>query len=147
MQPIVLEAFSSDGCFEFFDAEDPKFLLLRRRRGLHGPSNTDLIFGGVQHIDLPWTLFGIKVSRPRDERAIEIEKKYANEDYISDYKGEWAFIMESGGRMYHVIASGLWIHVNTLPSEKSSLKYLEEIINGGDGLYHRKYVKEYYRVR
>lgn len=147
MKPIVLDAFISEGCFDCFDVEDPKLLLLRLRRGLHGRSNTDLIFGGVQHVDLPWSLVGVKVYRPRDEFAIEIEKRYANGDYISDYKGEWAFILESGERLYHVIASGLWIHVNTLQSEESSLKYIDEIIRGGDGPYHRKYVEEIYKVR
>ena len=147
MKPILLDTFSSNGCFDCFDVKVPKFLLLRLRRGLHGQSNTDLIFGGVQHLDLPWTCFGVKVSRPRDEFAIELEKKYANPDYISDYKGEWSFILESCERVYHVIASGLWIHVNTLPSEESSLTYVDEIIRGGDGPYHREYVKEYYKVR
>jgi hypothetical protein len=147
MKPIVLDAFSSNGCFECFDFEDPRFLLLRTRRGFFGQSNTDLIFGGVQHVDLPWSLFGVKVHRPRDEFAIEIEKRYANAAYISDYKGEWTFILESDERIYHVIASGLWIHVNTLPSEESSLKYVDEIIRGGDGPYHDNHVKEYYKVR
>jgi hypothetical protein len=146
MKPIVLDAFSSDKCFDCFDVEDPKFLLLRSRRGMFRPSNTDLIFGAVQHVDLPWSLFGVKVSRPRDEFAIEIEKRYANENYISDYQGEWAFILESGERRYHVIASALWIHVNTLPSQESSLKYVDEIISGADGPYHMKHVKEYYKV-
>jgi hypothetical protein len=141
MKQKLVADFSSERAFDIFDAEAGHHFLLVRSSGGEHNVNIDLIFGGVLFVELPSSLFGIKISKPCDEKALELEKRFTTYQ-AAEYKGEFVYALESQGNRFHIVASALWIHENTLPT--SSLipmckdRKVEE--------YYANYVKKEYKL-
>ncbi len=141
MEPILVTDYISDRTFDIYDAEAGyHFLLVRSSGGQHNV-NVDLIFGGVLYVEIPSCLFGIKVSKPCDEKAVELEKRFTTYQ-SAHYKGEFVYAIESEGNRFHIVASVLWIHVNTL-AESSLIPMCKE----GKQEYYENYVKKEYKLQ
>ncbi|CAN5683764.1 hypothetical protein BH24ACI1_BH24ACI1_18080 [soil metagenome] len=142
MEKKLITNFSSERTFDIYDADASyHFLLVRSSGGMHDV-NIDLIFGGVLYIELPSLLFGVKVTKPCDEKSVELEKRYTTYQ-SANYEGEYVYSIESGSTRFNVVASALWIHVNSLPT--SSLIPMCEDTNEKED-YYAKYLKEEYTL-
>src|SRR5215207_6863608 len=97
MEPQFLKEFSSEHIFDLSAVQvDGHLLLLRNSGGLLNPVTTDLIFAGVLYMELPSMLFGVRVSMPCDEKAIEMEKSHTTYQCLNDeFKGEFVYAIES----------------------------------------------------
>lgn len=148
MEPQFIKEFISERSFHISDAEEGGLLLLRDYGGVHDPITTDLIFAGVLHIDLPFMLFGLRITMPCDEKAIEVEKRHTTFQCVSDeFKGEFVYAIESQGKRYHVVASTLWIHVHTLPDGESTL-FTFDMYHSQERRkdYFDHHLKEWYKI-
>jgi hypothetical protein len=149
MEPQFIKEFSSEHHFDIWDAQPGgHLLLLRSYGGDHDPVTTDLIFAGVLYVELPSMLYGLRVTLPCDDKAIEIEKSHTTFQCVSDdYKGEFVYAIESQGKRYHVVASTLWIQVHTLPDGQSTLFTFNMY---GDEERRKEYydfhLKEWYKI-
>lgn len=148
IEPRIVKEFSSERIFDLSDAVRPNLLLFRNYGGSFNPVTTDLIFAGVLYMEIPSILFGIRITIPCDEKAIEIEKNHTTFQCVADeYKGELVYAIESEGKRFHVVASTLWIHIHTLPSDQSTLFTFD-----GDGnselrkVYYSDHLKEWYKL-
>jgi hypothetical protein len=105
--------------------------------------NIDLIFGGVLYIELPSMLFGIHVTRPCDKISVELEKKHTTYQ-SANYDGEFVYSIESRNTRFNVVASALWIHINTLPESSLIPMCKNGFITNEE--YYSKYVQEAYKI-
>ena len=141
MEPIILDEFSSDRIFRMTDYRiGLHHLLLRSRIGIGGEQNVDLIFAGIEYLELPLLLHGIRISRSQDDRAISLEQRAA----VDTHYGERMFVLESGGRDFYIVASAHWILINTLIG--SSLVPMCDQEASWEEFY-RDHVKEFYQLR
>jgi hypothetical protein len=148
MEPQYLKEFSSEHIFDISEVEiDGRLLLLRNSAGLPSPVTTDLIFAGVLYIELPSLLFGVRITLPCDEKAVEIEKNHTTYQCLSDeFKGEFVYAIESQGKRYHVVASTLWIHIHTLPNGESTLFTFRADNEERRKDYYSHNLKEWYKI-
>ena len=146
MESKIVNEYSSEKCFQLYDVWGARCLLLRSERGLFEEKNVDLIFIGTRYIELPTDLCGLRVTKPKDEQAIICERRFADDLLLDECKGDFVYRVESEGEQYHIIASGLWVQVNTLPDEESPLRLLFEGDDDGRGRYYEQYVEEWLKV-
>jgi hypothetical protein len=92
-------------------------LLLRSHRTVSHPKNIDIIFGDVDYVELPTTLFGLDMvaAGPEDHRKAE-------KVMDGPVAGDRVFAIETQGRRYLVIAGGMVIQENELMMRESSLE-------------------------
>lgn len=146
MKPRIINEYSSERCFDLYDIWDARCVLLRSQGGSYGGKNIDLIFLGTRYIELPTNLYGLRITKPKDERAINCEKRFADDLLLDECDGDFVYCAESDGERYHVIASGLWIQVNTLPNGESSLSILFDSDEEGKRKYYEQYVEEWQKI-
>lgn len=145
-EPIVVTEFKSKRSFWISDARNSD-LVLRSPGGMFNPINIDIIFRAVLYIEMPFSLTGIRVTQPCDQKALELEERFCKYRCVADnYLGELVYAIESDGGRYHVVASTACVHVNTLPEDRLPLWFLEDADSKDEADYFRKYVKEYYRI-
>lgn len=143
MDPTIVAEFLSKRAFTLYDCYiGHQHLLLRSEAGLRTGENVDLIFAAIQYLEIPFLLYGVRITRPRDEQAISLEKKFA----AKTYDGDFVYAIESQGKRFHVIASTLLIHVNTLPIGISSLTPMCKGELDDQKAYYAQYVKEWYKI-
>jgi hypothetical protein len=68
------------------------------------PTNIDLIFAGVEYMDLPRFLRGLEVEEPNDA-DVSIIRERLDKQGSSDR----IFVIRSNNRRYHVVAAALKI--------------------------------------
>src|SRR5262245_37755189 len=122
MEPTYLKEYESPYAFRLYDVFKDN-LLLRCQGGIFLAEDVggdiDLIFLGAEYIELPMLLHGIRISKPRDNLALSIEKKYAPNRL--SVPGDRVYAIESEGNRYHIIASNFWIQVCKDHTLESSL--------------------------
>jgi hypothetical protein len=141
MEPIWVPEFTSERTFEIFDADAMYSFVLLRSSGGSFSENVDLIFAGVLYLEIPSTFSGLTVSVPCDEEAVELEKRFTTYQ-SANHDGEFVYAIESGGSRFHVVASTLWIHVNTFPTSS-----LTPMAHEGKEGHYAKHVLEEYRLK
>jgi hypothetical protein len=92
-------------------------LLLRSHRTVTHPKNIDLIFGDVDYVELPTTLFGLELVEPGPDDLRKAEQVMGG-----PVAAERVFAIETQGRRYLVVASGMVIQENELMMRESSLE-------------------------
>jgi hypothetical protein len=146
MKPRIISEYSSERCFDLADVWDGRCVLLRSQGGSYGGKNIDLIFLGTRYIELPTNLYGLRITKPKDEQAIKCEKRFADDLLLDECEGDFVYSVESDGERYHVIASGLWMQVNTLLNGESPLSILFDRDEEGKRKYYEQYVEEWQKV-
>jgi hypothetical protein len=148
MEPKYLSEYESPFGFHLYDVYEDA-LLLRCQGGFLLGADTggdiDLIFLGVEYIELPMLLRGIHISKPRDEISVSLEQRYAP-NRISE-PGERVYVIESGDSRFHVIASNFWIQVCKKNAKESSLVQLLSENPADRDAYIIEQVKEWYKLK
>jgi hypothetical protein len=147
MEPTHLKKYESPYGFRLYDVYEHAVLLRCKGGMLLGEDtggNIDLIFLGVDYIELPMLLRGISISKPRDELALAIENKYMP-PRGSD-PGDRIFAIESEGKRFHLIASNFWVQINKKAVEESSLIPLLSNNLAERDAYMLEQVKEWYKL-
>jgi hypothetical protein len=147
MDPTYLKEYVSPFGFRLYDVFGDH-LLLRCPGGMFLGEDIggdiDLVFLGIEYVELPALLRGVHITKPRDEIAISIETKYIP-NRTSD-PGDRVYAVTSEGNRFHVIATNFWIHILRTHSKESSLPPLF----GGNlterDKYFRERVKEWYKL-
>ena len=150
MEPVTLKEYACQSRFILYGAGAYTSLcsdvvLFRAMGGMFAGSSIDLIFLGIRYFEMPNELKGVRVYRPRDERALEFGRKFAPE--YKEEVGERVYAVESNDRRFHVIAGNFWAHVHTTPLRLPSLGPLcgDDIAARDD--YIERHVKEWYKVQ
>jgi hypothetical protein len=82
-------------------------LLIRSPKTSDWPTNIDLIFAGVEYMDLPRFLRGVEVDEPNEADAA-IMRERLDRQGTSDR----IFVIKSNNRRYYVVAAALQISEN-----------------------------------
>jgi hypothetical protein len=146
MEPKIVNEYSSEKWFRLYDVWGARCLLFRSESSMFERKNVDLIFIGTRYIELPTDLCGLRIRKPKDEQAIMCERRFADDLLLDECNGDFVYRIESEGERYHIIASGIWVQVNTLPDEESPLRLLFEGDDDGSRGYYEQYVEEWQKV-
>ncbi len=92
-------------------------LLLRSPRTKGQPRNIDVIFGGVDYMELPSKLGEIQIAVPTDADLARVRGAYK-----ADVRPDWVRVLVSKDRRYVVVAAGMKIFENDLDLFESSLE-------------------------
>ena len=84
-------------------------LLIRSPKDANHSTNVDLIFSGVEYVDLPRHLGQLEVQHP-DEADIS----FIGERLAKQGSSNSIFVLTSDSRRYHVVAAALTISENEL---------------------------------
>ena len=84
-------------------------LLIRSPKTSEYPTNIDLMFAGVEYMDLPRHLPGLEVDEPN-----EIDVSVINERLGESISSDSIFVVISDSRRYRVVAAALKIFENEL---------------------------------
>ncbi len=109
-----------------------------------GPS-IDLIFLGLDYSELATKLSGVRISKPRDEQALEFAQAFVPYRGPAD-GGDRVYALESRGKRFHMIAPSFSIHVHKAPLLESSLIPLCNEDLGKRRAYFEQYVSEWYKI-
>src|SRR5215510_1060616 len=147
MEPVYLDKYSSEYAFRLYDYMDGN-VLLRNPGGLfmgkETGGNVDLVFLGIEYLEIPALLHGVKIERSRDEHALLLEKKFLP-GRLAD-PGEHAYSIYSEGGRYNIVARNFWILVCKDYDEESSLVWLFcEDLKKRDALFQAK-VEQWYKI-
>ncbi len=146
MEPKILNEFISEKSFWISDARDSD-LVLRSPGGMFNPINIDILFRAVLYMELPFSLTGIRITQPCDKKAIELEAKFGNLRSVADsFLGELVYVIESEGERYHIVASGAYVHINTLPSDRLPLWFYADNGPMDEDEYFQTYGEEYFKI-
>ena len=147
IDPIVLKEFTSEQHFVLYEAGAFTALcgdavVFRAMGGLFAGPSVDLMFLGLVYFEMPNRLQGVRVWRPRDDRALQFGKSFAA--HYGDELGEKVYAVETGGKRFHVIASNFWVHVHRELNRVSALTPLNDLRARDE--YIERYVKDWYKV-
>lgn len=125
MEPVILREWSSEKQFILYDAGAytqlcSDTILFRAMGGIFAGPSIDLIFLGLDYSELATRLTRPRISRPRDELALEFAKEFIPH-YDCVEAGDRVYGVESQGKRFHIIAANFWIHIHTQPLLESSL--------------------------
>ena len=142
-----MNEYSSDKCFDLYEAGTytplcGDVVVFRAMGGMFTGPSIDLIFLGLDYFEMPNRLRGVRVWRPRDERALEFGRSFG--PYYGEELGEKVYAVESNGKRFHAIAAKCWIQVHRELNRDGALTPLNDI--GGRDAYIERYVKEWYKV-
>lgn len=84
-------------------------LLIRSPKTAECPTNVDLIFTGVEYMDLPRFLGGIELDDPK-EADVSIIRERLDKQFASDSM----FVITTGSHRYYVVAAALKISEHEL---------------------------------
>lgn len=92
-------------------------LLVRSHKTVTHPKNLDLMFKGVEYVELPATLFGLELVAPEPEDFRKAE------GLVPDFTipADWLFPIVTRSRRYLVVAGAMVIEENELAFRESSL--------------------------
>lgn len=92
-------------------------LLLRSPRTKEQPRNIDVIFGGVDYMELPSKLGEIEIVEPTEADLTRVRTAYK-----AEVRPDWVRVLVSRGRRYLVVAAGMKVEDNDLDLFESSLE-------------------------
>jgi hypothetical protein len=150
MDPVILKEWSSEKEFILYDAGAytplcSHTLLFRAMGGIHAGPSIDLIFLGLDYSELATRLRGARISRPRDEQALEFAKGFIPH-YDAREAGDRVYAVESQSKRFHIIAANFWIHIHTKPLLESSLIPLCNDDLDKHRAYFEQCVSEWYKI-
>lgn len=92
-------------------------LLLRSARSQQHAQNLDVIFAGVDYLELPTKLGEIEITRPTAEDLRRLHAAFREDVAERD-----VHVIVSGGRRFIVVAAGMKVTLNDLDIFESSLE-------------------------
>jgi hypothetical protein len=110
-----------------------------------GPS-VDLIFLGFAYFELPSELNGFRVSKPRDQQALEFVRAMPRQyrEKSGEELCERVYAVESNGKRFHVFAAKCWAFEYSEPQRRSALGALNDLSKRDE--YLERYVRAWYSV-
>lgn len=81
--------------------------------------NVDLIFLGVEYLEAPVLLRGVKIEKSRDEPALRLENRFFPGNL--DDPGERVYTIYSEDQRYNIIARNFWVLICKESNKESSL--------------------------
>ena len=110
-----------------------------------GPS-VDLIFLGIGYYELPSELNSFRVSKPRDQQALEFSKAmpHQHRQKSGDELCERLYAVESDGKRFHVFGAKCWVFEYSEPQRSSALSALNDLSHRD--AYLERYVRRWYSV-
>jgi hypothetical protein len=107
----------------------------------------DLIFLSTDYIEIPFRLHGLRVTRPRDEAAIQCYRSFnPNPKEVFDLPEGWrVFAIESEGKRFHIISGKMWVLVHDDLNEGSSIPPMLKDLDKREE-YLARHVKEWYKL-
>ncbi|QAT82113.1 hypothetical protein EJ065_0506 [Corallococcus coralloides] len=108
----------SERTFRFWDFRaSHDQLLLRSPRTAQHPQNLDVIFVGVDYLELPTKLGEIEITSPMVEDLRRVQAAFREDVTERD-----VHVIVSGGRRFVIVAAGMKIIKNDLDLFESSLE-------------------------
>ena len=142
--PVYLREFSVPCVFWFFEAKG-NWIVFRSHPSSYTPEgetkprpSVDLILLGAIFIELETTLYGLKITRPRDQLSATYREKYDQGFNFSENE-ERVYAIESQGNRFHVITANLWIHIHKQRMGESPLNHFYD----GDITKYNEYLDKY----
>jgi hypothetical protein len=147
MEPVYLDKYSSEFAFHLYDYMDGN-VLLRNPGGLfmgkETGGNVDLVFLGVEYLEIPALLRGVTIERPHDEHSLLLEGRFLPGSLADP--GDQTYAINSEGRRYNIVARNFWVLVCKDSDKESSLDWLFcEDLNKRDAFFQTK-VAQWYKI-
>jgi hypothetical protein len=92
-------------------------LLVRSPRAERHPRNVDVIFVGVEYLELATMFEGLEIAEPTDADLAHVRAAYK-----AEVRPDYVRVLVSQGRRYLVVAAGMKIEENELDLFESSLE-------------------------
>lgn len=92
-------------------------LLIRSPKSASEPSNIDLAFVGVEFVELPTMLKGLRVAEPTADDAKRVELALNRPVALNR-----VFVIETDGHRYAIVAAAMRVSENELDMFESSLE-------------------------
>jgi len=125
MESVYLDKYSSEYAFHLYDYMDGN-VLFRNPGGLFMGKeiggNVDLVFLGIEYLEIPALLRGVTIERPRDDHALLLEEKFLPGSLADP--SDQAYSIYSEGRRYNIVARNFWILECKDFDKESSLVWL-----------------------
>ena len=144
MDPVVLKEYSSEKRFVLYEAGVytglcGDMVVFRALGGMFAGPSVDLIFLGLGYFELPSQLNGFRVSKPRDQQALEFSKAM-----LPGYEEKRVYAIESNGKRFHVIGGKCWVFEYSEPQRSSALNALND--PASRDAYLERYVRAWYSL-
>ena len=151
MDPVVLKEYSSEKRFVLYEAGVytelcSDMVVFRALGGMFAGPSVDLIFLGFAYFELPSELNGFRVSKPRDQQALEFIRAMPHQyrEKPGEELCERVYAVESEGKRFHVFGAKCWVFEYSQPQRSSALSALNDLSNRD--AYLERYVKHWYSV-
>jgi len=96
-----------------------KQMLIRSPHGADDPMNFDILFFGVEYVDLASTMKGVSFDQPTDRDYEAVAQRMGKSVQIP----KKLFVIVSSGIRYYVVAAYMNVQENQLDFMESSLEY------------------------
>lgn len=80
-----------------------------------------LIFVGAMYVEMPNYFDGVKITKPNDERSLELAKKF-DKGYEYLESSERVYKIESQNNSFYIVAANLWIHEHNCQYQESFIE-------------------------
>lgn len=151
MDPVVIKEYSSEKRFVLYEAGVytelcSDMVVFRALGGMFAGPSVDLIFLGIGYYELPSELNSFRVSKPRDQQALEFSKAmpHQHRQKSGDELCERLYAVESDGKRFHVFGAKCWVFEYSEPQRSSALSALNDLSHRD--AYLERYVRRWYSV-
>lgn len=146
LEPVSINEYSSPRTFELHDVvPGPRVLVLHSFGGMFLGDAIDLVFLGMDYVNVPFELNGLKVSQPCDERAVQYEREFGVRRKLEAPEGRRVFVVQSLGKEWVIIAAKMWVLVTAHDPGLSLEPLFADHGRERDGFIDR-HVKEWSRM-